>query len=396
MAQVFISYRQESDDHCTRVREFAERLQGAGLDVILDAFYKDQCPGGPDDGWDSWSAQQAEQAEKIIVIGSSGWFDCAEGKTAAIEPLKGLGAALEARIIYTQIYKAHSTTSRHRLVIFEASQPVTIPERIDFISRFNPDQTDDFANLLGWLRGATQPAANSGEIVWPNAAHDYEPEFANRDTEWPAIVSMLTGRNSKRIHIFDGPSNHGKSELLKTARDYAKQLAIPTALIDFKVVKTVSDLLGEFEVQLGDQLPGFRANPTNSNSLRADLKRAKAPLFIIFDTYEKIADNDDITSFVEHQLLRDIEESSCVVSIVAGQKIPDIANSYWKKIAEHFPLEPIRDTEPWQRWIERHYPEILPVLPISQLEMLITASAGVPGIMNMSCDNIARSRKGNS
>ena len=54
MAKVFISYRQLNDTQRLRVRAFADRVRGCGIDVILDQFYKDvQAMGGG--RWDTSS-----------------------------------------------------------------------------------------------------------------------------------------------------------------------------------------------------------------------------------------------------------------------------------------------------------------------------------------------------
>jgi hypothetical protein len=54
---VFLSYRHESDDHRARVRDLAERLEKAGLAVVLDQFAqeRDFHGGGPNEGWPRWS-----------------------------------------------------------------------------------------------------------------------------------------------------------------------------------------------------------------------------------------------------------------------------------------------------------------------------------------------------
>jgi hypothetical protein len=52
MSEVFLSYRQTDDAQKQRVRAFGERLRAAGITVILDQFFLDANPGGPNDGWD--------------------------------------------------------------------------------------------------------------------------------------------------------------------------------------------------------------------------------------------------------------------------------------------------------------------------------------------------------
>ena len=58
---VFLSYRHESDAYRAQVRDLAERLEAAGLTVVLDQFAQERQfhGGGPNEGWPRWSKQQA-------------------------------------------------------------------------------------------------------------------------------------------------------------------------------------------------------------------------------------------------------------------------------------------------------------------------------------------------
>src|SRR5215213_90263 len=103
MSEVFISYRQTSDEHKQRVRGFAERLRDCGISVVLDQFFKDGNPGGPDEGWDKWSSKGVLRSDYVLIIGTKQWFDCFEGNQ---QPGTGLGAACEADDIRHLIYKS--------------------------------------------------------------------------------------------------------------------------------------------------------------------------------------------------------------------------------------------------------------------------------------------------
>lgn len=59
MSQVFISYRQTDDEQRQRVRAFGERLRRCGIHVVLDQFFLDENPGGPNDGCPKWSSDRA-------------------------------------------------------------------------------------------------------------------------------------------------------------------------------------------------------------------------------------------------------------------------------------------------------------------------------------------------
>lgn len=94
MSQVFISYRQTDDAQRKRVRAFAECLRDAGIDVILDSFFLDDNPGGPNEGWPKWSSDRASETAYVLIIGNQSWFQCFNGTQP---PGTGLGAAREAR-----------------------------------------------------------------------------------------------------------------------------------------------------------------------------------------------------------------------------------------------------------------------------------------------------------
>ena len=68
MPTVFLSYRQESEEHSERVRALAERLRervaADGISVVLDQF---QPAGGPDQGWARWSADQVRHATRVVA-----------------------------------------------------------------------------------------------------------------------------------------------------------------------------------------------------------------------------------------------------------------------------------------------------------------------------------------
>jgi hypothetical protein len=44
--------------------------------VILDQFFLEEHPGGPNDGWDKWSSDCALHTSHVIIIGSESWFQC--------------------------------------------------------------------------------------------------------------------------------------------------------------------------------------------------------------------------------------------------------------------------------------------------------------------------------
>src|SRR5690349_24918115 len=124
MSQVFISYRQTDDAQKLRVREFAERLRDAGIDVILDQFFLDDNPGGPNEGWPQWSSACASNTDYVLIVGNQSWFQCFTG---AQPSGTGLGAAREARDLFQRIYDACGVIDDIRVVLFDDAEAVHIP-----------------------------------------------------------------------------------------------------------------------------------------------------------------------------------------------------------------------------------------------------------------------------
>ena len=157
MATVFLSYRHELAAHRANVRIFGERLRAAGIKVLLDQFYLDANPGGPDEGWPAWSKSQAAKSEKVLIVGSPGWYRCYDGTEV---PGSGLGAAVEGRVITQRIYNESGLNRIARLVVFDSAAKSGVPLDLQGYHSFHA--SDDFGNIVGWvmatLSATTQPA----------------------------------------------------------------------------------------------------------------------------------------------------------------------------------------------------------------------------------------------
>src|SRR5688572_20466083 len=151
---VFLSYRQESDEHSERVRALAERLRQRvapdGISVVLDQF---QPAGGPDQGWAKWSADQVRHATRVIMIITPAYLECMLGD---LNPTGGRGAAWEARTIYHELYQAGGISGKFRALMFSDEPGVALPAEIGAIHTFrSPDDEDD---LVEWIRGSGGPS----------------------------------------------------------------------------------------------------------------------------------------------------------------------------------------------------------------------------------------------
>jgi hypothetical protein len=143
MSTVFISYRQTDDAQSKRVRAFAERLRDCRIDVVLDQFFLDANPGGPNEGWDKWSSDRALDTEYVLIVGTRAWFDCFEKKQPA---RTGLGAACEADDLRHRIYDTMGVIAGIRVVWFDEIDATAIPPKLARYHRFHADR--DFGNIV--------------------------------------------------------------------------------------------------------------------------------------------------------------------------------------------------------------------------------------------------------
>lgn len=160
MAKVFISYRQLNDAQRQRVRDFADRVRGCGIEVVLDQFYKDAHPGGPPEGWPKWSSDQAVSTERVLIIGNAPWFRCFNGTE---KPGTGLGAACEAGNIRQRLYDLGGHNDIIRVVYFEEMDITNISFDLKRYDRFHAD--DDFAHIIAWLGGTAPVDPDSSPAV---------------------------------------------------------------------------------------------------------------------------------------------------------------------------------------------------------------------------------------
>jgi len=161
---VFLSYRHESREHSESVRQLADRLAAAGCPVQLDQFFKEENPGGPDEGWRTWSRDRATNSACVLIICSPGWFDSFLKKGARG---KGLGSALEAAVFAQDIYTAGQINKRTRLVIVDDFDTTAIPLELQDWEVFRPfTEDEDFEQMVGWIRQRLVAAEAATKIVF--------------------------------------------------------------------------------------------------------------------------------------------------------------------------------------------------------------------------------------
>jgi hypothetical protein len=214
MATVLLSYRHETERnpaHMQEVRAFAERLRNEGIEVILDQFANEEQfnRGGPPDGWERWSYDQVELADKVLIIGSPEYFRVYENQE---RPGTGIGAAIEAQRIFTQLCQQKGQNSRFRIAFVSHADDCNIPDHLHGYHRFYVNRSPkDFADAIAWIKGPTDAKAAQPAVVdWPSPDIDYEADVANREEELRFFIELVAGRTAERALFLEAPSNYGK------------------------------------------------------------------------------------------------------------------------------------------------------------------------------------------
>jgi hypothetical protein len=391
LQQVFLSYRHESAQHAQAVRRLGELLRNAGISVALDQFLLEELAGGPAEGWPKWSEDAADRSACILVVASKGWFAAFENKSDS--PGAGLGAAVEADILRQKLYDDKGVNTKLRLAFLDDTPDHLVPTRLRAWHSFRPFANDDqLQGLTNWIAGCLGiGVVELPAVRWPDPIVGFAPDLANRTKrEWPAIVELLAGRSRERILLYDGASGLGKSALIHQAIGYAKKLNIPVGRVDFRGgVLDVAGILGQFDLDLGAQLPTFsRGGADKVHLLRKDLRTLREPVLVVFDTYEHIATNKTVADWLNQQFLVEVETAPGLAVIIAGQEVPQYRSAGWRDLALHLPLSPITEIEHWTPWVEQHYPEFRN--KGADLPTVLMISKGNPMVTSRTCEAISK------
>ncbi|HEY3863494.1 MAG TPA: TIR and AAA domain-containing protein, partial [Verrucomicrobiae bacterium] len=314
MAKVFISYRQTDEPQRQRVRDFAERLRKCGIDVILDQFFLDQNPAGPNDGWDKWSSDNALKTEFVLIVGTKAWFECFEKSQP---PGTGLGAACEADDLRHRIYEGGGVISDIRIILFDDSNANHIPPKIKRYHRF--DATRDFANIVRWLNGkAPHPAvtsANSSPCTSiPHNLPSLQP-FFGREEELRKIADALDPESRTWGAVIDGAGGMGKTSLaVRAACDAPPDAFDKIVFVTLKsrdldddgvrdlsgfLISGINELFNELARELGSEQITKAVEKERPRLLLGALRNTKT--LLILDNLESLlkSERDTVFNFVK-------------------------------------------------------------------------------------------------
>lgn len=354
MGCVFLSYRQESEAQKARVRDLAERLEKAGLTVVLDRFAQDRDfhGGGPNEGWPRWSKNQAgNPTHKVLIVASKSWFRCYEGKELAGT---GLGAAAEAGMIEQRLYNAGGISPDIRIVTFEAFAAADIPLDLQRYHRFADPA--DFHDLVGWLTG-TAPAKPTPVAAadWPETPPPRDWPVADHGPVRDAFGQLLTRSAPWRFLPVHGHSETGKSHVTRLMLGSALGVTgLACGRFDFKGTTNVELELQSLVMNLDVPLPA--TGPALNDRLAqvfAALKQRARPALLILDTYERAGDAQD---WVEKHLLPHTVREAWLRVVIAGQRLPDRTGASW--VAQAAPAIELKSplAEDWFEFGRTHKP----------------------------------------
>jgi hypothetical protein len=320
MTTVFVSYRHESDAHRARVRALGARLQAEGINVVLDQFFRDANPAGPNEGWPAWSKNQAANSEKILIVASPGWF---RRYTGTEVPGSGLGAAAEGRIIEQRLYDQAGSNGFARLVVFEPADMQGAPFDLKSYQWFDP--AGDFTSIVRCLKGTESVTPKSSFATdWPVTPAVLEWQPADRQEVRNAFTRLLTANASHRELLIRAESETGKSYLSRHLLGLALNLSwLACGRFD---LKSGTDLDGEFfrfVLNLGVddtvRLEVGRPFRYRLDAILASLSKRAHPTLIFFDTFEQ---GGEWARWVEEHALLAIPRAPWLRLVISGQFTP--------------------------------------------------------------------------
>jgi hypothetical protein len=345
---VFISYKHESTEHGERVLAFAGALRSAGdtygVSVLLDQYFKQKNPGGPDEGWEIWSENQAAKADFILVVASREYHSGYNLKHAAgTAP----GIIPEIFIIRKRISaEGYQPNTVRPVALVPADEPF-VPEAISHLHRFGGG---DAEMVLAWITGSSAAGAPAGN--WLQTPPTIDWRVADCDDIRTAFAKFLIPAAAKRILLIKGESGLGKSMLMAELAAFPSKISGGplAALLDLKSGVDIHPLLEAFarKLRLRDVYRAAKGlAPLDCLSALFDaLEQRAQPAVLLFDTFES---GGTYAQWVEQNILPITAVVQWLRVVVAGKEVPDTTRAEaaaWRDVAERQILKKLE----WAAW----------------------------------------------
>lgn len=355
---VFLTYRHENEEHKKCVLEFAVYLRDAGVNVVVDQLYFCSNRGGPDMGWPKWCAQQVKDADQVLIIASSGWFRCFEGKE--VDGV-GLGAACEAHLIFQQLYNVGWVTNKFRIVVIETSGSITIPNEIEGYHRYNAQKPDEVDHLLEWL-GCPKVTPHPNNQYWLENTPDITWPFADALHVRDAFADLLTRSAKHRVLLVRGGSELGKTSMTQHMLGLGLACSwLACGRLDLKGGTGLDEELSSFAQHLigAGEMEEVMGNGKVVDRLRrlfVYLQKRATPTLLIVDTYDD-SQAREFSDWVEKLLLVATPRADWLRVVVAGQRVPDNRAASWAGQAQFTKLE-APSCEDWITCAKKYRPDV--------------------------------------
>jgi len=179
---VFISYSQDSPEHCDQVLALSDRLRKEGVDCTLDQ-YEDS----PPEGWPKWMDRHIEDSNFVILICTEIYHRRLKGKE---ENGKGLGVKWESTLTYQHLYNAGAENNRFIPVLFQPSDVKYIPAPLAGSTRYYLDSEQGYEDLYRRLTG--QPKTTKPELGKLRALppRERKPDFCTTSAKEPPRIQL--------------------------------------------------------------------------------------------------------------------------------------------------------------------------------------------------------------
>ncbi len=296
--RVFISYSHDDDEHNNKVLNLSNNLRKDGIDSHIDQY-----ESFPKQGWPLWMEKQIELAAYVLIV-------CTEKYKVRAEtdnPIEGLGATWESKIIRQCLYNAGGINSKFIPIILSKSTPSNIPLILQSYSYFKAETETGYISLYKYLTnqegvlkvplGKLKSLPHIKEkldfknYIW-NVPYPRNSFFTGRNEVLEKIKSELAASNTTAlIQPISGLGGIGKTQ---TALEYAYQYRQYYKVVFWVVADTETNLNTAY-IEIAKLLKLEEAAEFDQNVIVSAVKQ----WFELNDQWLLILDNADEPSLLK-------------------------------------------------------------------------------------------------